>query len=133
MVVSFLGGSVSVLLAPSLSDGGALIKVRPRLEEHYLSLDRHYVVDLDWEHRWLYIPNNERMLLLTFSHDRLLPDMPESWSRTPTLSEPQHLCILLDAIEDLKDWQLIALSVIYIFFNRQVLPLKMRGHPQWEF
>ena len=51
MAVSFLGGSFSVLLAPSLSDGGALIKLRLGLEERYLSLDCHYVVDLDWEHR----------------------------------------------------------------------------------
>ena len=83
-----MGGSISVLLAPSLFDGGASIEVHPGLEERYLSFDRHYAVDLDWEHRWLYIPNNERMLLLTFSHDRLLPDMPESWSRKPALSEP---------------------------------------------
>ena len=65
-----------------------MIEVHPRLEERYLSLDRHYVVDMDWEHRWLYIPNNERQLLLTFSHDQLHPDMLESWSRTPALSEP---------------------------------------------
>ena len=87
MADSFLGGSISVLLAPSLSDGGALIKLRLGLEERYLSLDCHYVVDLDWEHRWLYIPNNEWPLLLTFSHNRLRPDMLELWLRLPTLSE----------------------------------------------
>jgi hypothetical protein len=37
----------------------ALIKVHPKLEERYLSLDRHYAIDLDWEYRWLYVPNNE--------------------------------------------------------------------------
>ena len=68
--------------------GGASIEVRPGLEERYLSIDRHNAIDLDWEHRWLYIPNNERQPLLTFSHDWLCPNMPESWSRTPTLSEP---------------------------------------------
>jgi hypothetical protein len=68
--------------------GGALIKVHPRLEERYLSCDRHYATDLDWEHRWLYVPNNEWQPLLTFSHDPLCPDMPESWLRTPTLLEP---------------------------------------------
>ena len=78
--------------------GGASIEVHPGLEERYLSLDRHYVVDLDWEHRWLHVPNNERLLLLTFSHDRLRPNTLESWLRTPTLSEPQHLHLLLDAI-----------------------------------
>ena len=66
MAVSFLGGSISVLLAPLLSNGGALIEVCPRLEEHYLSLDYHYAVDLDWEHWWLYVPNNEQPLLPTF-------------------------------------------------------------------
>jgi hypothetical protein len=101
MVDSFLGGSISLLLASSLSDGGTSIEVRPELEERYLSLDCHYAVHLDWEHRWLYVPNNERQSLLTFSHDRLCPDMLESWSRTLTLSEPQHLCLLLDAIEKL--------------------------------
>jgi len=129
MVVSFLCGSVSVLLAPSLSDGGALIKVHPRLEESYLSLDHRYPIDLDWEHRWLYVPKNERPSLLTFPHDRLYPDTPESWSRPPTLSEPQHLRLLLDAIEDLKDWGLTTPRVIHTFFSHRVLPLKMRGHP----
>ena len=87
MAVSFLGGSISVLLPLSLSDGGASIEVHPRLEERYLILDRHYAIDLDWEHWWLYIPNNERQPLLTFSHDWLCPNMLESWSRTPTLLE----------------------------------------------
>jgi hypothetical protein len=40
---------------------------------------------------------------------------------------------LLDAIEELKDRGLTAPRVIRTFFSRQVLPLKMRGHPQWEF
>ena len=83
--------------------GGTSIEVRPGLEEHYLSLDRHYAIDLDWEHRWLYIPNNERPPLPTFSHNRLCPYTLEPWSRPPTLSEQQHLRLLLDAIEDLKD------------------------------
>ena len=109
--------------------GGASIEVRPRLEDRYLSLDRQYAIDLDWEHRWLYIPNNERPLLPTFSHDRLHPDMLESWSRPPTLSEPQHLHLLLDAIEDLKDQGLTTSRVIRTLFNHQALPLKMRGHP----
>ena len=101
MSFSFLGGSVNILLAPSLSDGGASIEVHPGLEERYLSLDRHYALDLNWEHRWLYVPNTQRPLLLIFSHDRLRPDMPESWLRPPTLSEPKHLRLLLDMIEDL--------------------------------
>ena len=129
MLVSFLGGSISVLLAPSLSNGGASIEVHPRLEEHYLSLNRHYVIDLDWEHRWLYIPNNERPPLPTFSHNRLCPYTLEPWSRPPTLSKQQHLCLLLDAIEDLKDQGLTVPRVIHTFFSHQVLPLKMRGHP----
>ena len=87
MVVSFLGGYISVLLAPSLSDGGASIDVRPVLEERYLSLDHHYAIDLDWEHRWIYVPNNEQPPLPTFSHDRLRPNPLESWSRPPILSE----------------------------------------------
>ena len=82
MVVSFLGGSINVLLAPSLSSGS---------EERYLSHDCHYAIDLDWEHRWLYVPNNERPPLLTFSHDLLYPDMIESWSRPPALLKLQHL------------------------------------------
>ena len=41
------------------SMGGASIKVCPRLEERSLSLDRHYATNLDWEQRWLYVPNNE--------------------------------------------------------------------------
>ena len=98
--------------------GGISIEVHLGLEERYLSLDRHYALDLDWEHRWLYIPNNERPPLLTFSHDQLYPDTSESWSRPPTLSEPQHLRLLLDAIEDLKDRGLMALWVIQTFFNR---------------
>ena len=97
--------------------GGTSIEVCPRLEERYLSLDRQYAIDLDWEHRWLYIPNNEWPPLLTFSHDELCPDMPESWSRPPTLSELQHLRLLLDAIEDLKDLELMALRVIRTFFS----------------
>ena len=113
--------------------GGVSIKVRPRFEERYLSLNRHYAIDLDWEHRWLYIPNNERPPLPTFSHDWLRPNMPESWSRPPTLSEPQHLRLLLDAIEDLKDRRLTAPRVIRTFFSRWVLPLKMRGHPSGSF
>ena len=87
MAVSFWGGSVSVLLAPSLSDGGGSIEVHLRLEERYRSLDRHYGVDLDWEHMWFYVPNNERQPLPTFSYDRLRPDTLESWLRMPTLSE----------------------------------------------
>ena len=133
MAVSFLGGSVSVLLAPSLSDGGASIEVHPELEERYLSLEHHYAADLDWEHRWLYVPNNERPPLLTFSHDWLHPDTSKSWSRPQTLSEPQHLRLLLVAIEDLKDQGLTAPRVIRTFFNRGVLPLKMRGHPSGSF
>jgi len=129
MMVSFLGGSVSVLLALSLFDGGASLEVCPRLEERYLSLDYHCATDLDWEHRWLYVPNNERPLLSTFSHDQLCLDTSKSWSRPPTLSEPQHLCLLLDAIENLKDQGLMALRVIRNFFSHWVLPLKMRGHP----
>ena len=82
----FLGGSISILLASSLSEGGTLIEVGPRLEERYLSLDRHYATNLDWEHRWLYVPDNERPPLLTFCHDQMRPDLPESWSRMPTLS-----------------------------------------------
>ena len=83
--------------------GGASIEVHPGLEDRYLSLDHHYAIDLDWEYRWLYVPNNEWPPLLTFSHDRLCPDTPESWSWPPTLSEPHHLCLLLDVIEDLKE------------------------------
>ena len=109
--------------------GGASIKVCPGLEERYLSLDRRYAADLDWEHRWLYVPNNEWSPLLTFSHDQLRPDTSELWSTMPTLSEPQHLCLLLDAIEYLKDQGLTALRVIRTFFSSRVLPLKMRGHP----
>ena len=109
--------------------GGTSIEVCPRLEERYLSLDHHYAADLDWEHRWLYVPNNERPSLPTFSQDRLCPDMPESWSGPPTLSEPQHLCLLLDAIEDLKDRGLTAPRVIHTFFSHWVLPLKMRATP----
>ena len=109
--------------------GGASIEARLRLEEHYLSFDRHYAIDLDWEHRWLYVPNNEQLSLLTLSHDRLRPDTLESWSRTPTLSEPHHLHLLLDAIEELKDRGLTASRVIHTFFSHRVLPLKMRGHP----
>ena len=41
--------------------------------------------------------------------------------------------VLLDAIEDLKDQGLTAPRVIRTFFNRGVLPLKMRGHPHWEW
>ena len=104
-----------------------------RITGCYISLDHHYATDLDWEHRWLYVPNNERPPLLTFSHDRLRPDTPKSWSRPPTLLEPQDLCLLLDTIEDLKDRGLTAPRVIHTFFSYWVLPLKMRGHPQWEF
>ena len=43
------------------------------------------------------------------------------------------LRLLLDAIEELKDQRLMAPRVIRTFFSRRVLPLKMRGHPQWEF
>jgi hypothetical protein len=39
----------------------------------------------------------------------------------------------LDAIEDLKDRGLTTLKVICTFFSYWVLPLKMRGHSQWEF
>ena len=85
MAVSFLGGSISVLLSPSLSNGGTSVKVHPGLEESYLSLDYHYAIDLDLEHRWLYVPNNEQPPLQTFSHARLRPNMLESWSRMPTL------------------------------------------------
>ena len=67
--------------------GGTSIEVHPGLEERYLSLDRHYATDLDWEHRWLYVPNNEQQPLPTFSHDRLCPNTLELWSRTPTMSE----------------------------------------------
>ena len=133
MAISFLGGSVSVLLALSLSDGGPSLKVHPGLEEHYLSLHRHYATDLDWEHRWLYVPNNEWPQLPIFSHDRLRPNMPESWSRPPTLLETLHLRLLMDAIKDLKDWGLTTSSVIRTLISRWVLPLKMRGHPHWEF
>ena len=98
--------------------GGASIEARLRLEEHYLSFDRHYATDLDWEHRWFYVPNNEWQSLLTSSHNRLRPDMPESWSRQATLLEPHHLRLLLDAIEDLKDRGLMALWVIQTSFNR---------------
>ena len=76
------------------------------------------------------IPNNDRQPLLTFSQNRLRPDTLESWSRMPTLLEPQHLRLLLDAIEELKDRGLVAPRVIRIFFSRRVLPLKMRGHRQ---
>ena len=123
MAVSFLGGSVSVLLAPSLSDGGASIEVCPRLEERYLSLDRHYAIDQDLEHRWLYVPNNEQPPLPTLSHDRLRPDTSESWSRLPTLSKPLHLRLLLDAIEALKDRGLTAPRVVHTFLRRWVLPV----------
>ena len=41
--------------------------------------------------------------------------------------------LLLDAIEDLKYQGLTAPRVIHTFFSRRVVPLKMRGHPQWEF
>ena len=109
--------------------GGASIKVHPRLEERYLSLDCHYDTDLDWEHRWLYRPKNEWQPLLTFSHDWLHPNMLESWSRMPTLSKPQHLRLLLDVIEELKDQGLMVPRMIHTFFSHQVLPLKMRGHP----
>ena len=78
--------------------GGASIEVHPGLEERYLILDRHYATDLDWGHRWLYVPNNEQPPLPTFSHDRLRLDMPKSWLRMLALSEPQHLRLLLDAI-----------------------------------
>jgi hypothetical protein len=40
---------------------------------------------------------------------------------------------LLDVIEELKDRGLTAPRVIRTFFSHRVLPLKMRGHPQWEF
>ena len=126
---SFLGGSISVLFAPSLSDGGTSIEVHPGLEQRYLSLDRHYATNLDWEHGWLYVPNNEQPPLQTFSHARLRPNMLESWSRPPTLSELQHLRLLLDAIEDMKDRGLTAPRVIRTFFSHRVLPLKMRAHP----
>jgi len=109
--------------------GGSSIKVHPGSEERCLSLDCHYAVDLDWEHRWLYVPNNEWPPLPTFSHDRLHPSMPKSCSRMPTLSEPQHLRLLLDAIEDLKDQGLTAPRVIQTLLSRRVLPLKMWGHP----
>jgi len=108
--------------------GDASIEVRPRLEDRYLSLDRQYAIDLDWEHRWLYIPNNERPPLPTFSHDRLRTDTPKLWSRPPTLLEPQHLRLLLDAIDYLKDRGLMVPRVIHTFFSRWVIPLKM-GHP----
>jgi hypothetical protein len=91
------------------------------------------VTDLDWEQRWFYVPNNERLPLPTFSHNRLHPDTPESWSWTPSLSEPEHLCLLLDAINDLKNRGLTAPRVIRTFFSCRVLPLQMRGHSQWEF
>jgi hypothetical protein len=39
----------------------------------------------------------------------------------------------LDAIKDLKDRGLMGTRVIHTFIGRQVLPLKMRHHPQWEF
>jgi hypothetical protein len=109
--------------------GGASIKVHPGLDERYLRLDHHYAIDLDWEHRWLYVPNNEWQPLLTFSHERLCLDTSKSWSRTPTLLEPQHLRLLLDVIEELKDRGLTVPRVIHTFFSRWVLPLKMRGHP----
>ena len=125
----FLGGSFSVLLAPSLSDRGTTIEVHPGLEEHYLSLDRHYATDLDWEHRWLYVPSDERPPLPIFSHDQLRPDTSELWSTMPTLSEQQHLCLLLDAIVDLKDRGLTVPRVIHTFLSHQVLLLKLRGHP----
>ena len=113
--------------------GGISIQVHPRLEERYLSLDRHYATNLDWEHRWLYVPNNEQQLLPTFSHDQLRPDTLKSGSRTPTLSEPQCLRLLLDVIEELKDQGLMVPRMIHTFFSHQVLPLKMRVHPQWDF
>ena len=47
--------------------GGSSIKVHPGSEERCLSLDCHYAADLDWEHRWLYVPNNERPPLPSFS------------------------------------------------------------------
>ena len=125
----FSSGSISVLLSRSLFDGGASIEVCLRLEECYLSLDHHFAIDMDWEHRSLYIPNNERPPLLTFSHDRSHLDTPESWSRPPTLSELHRLRLFLDAIEDLKDRGLTVPRVIRTFFSHQVLPLKMRGLP----
>jgi hypothetical protein len=43
--------------------------------------------------------------------------MPESWLRTPTLLEPWHLRLLLDAIEELKDRGLTVPRVIRTFFS----------------
>ena len=44
-----------------------------------------------------------------------------------------HVPNLLDVIKDLKDWGLMGTRVKRTFISCQVLPLKIRHLPQWEF
>jgi len=82
---------------------------------------------------WFYVPN-ESPLLSSYSPDRLCGDLSKSWEELrPLEAYRHHVPNLLDAIKDLKDWGLTRTRVICTFISHQVLPLKMRHHPQWEF
>ena len=106
--------------------GGALIQLRPGLEDRYLSCDRYPSMDLGWQMSWLYVPN-ESPPLPSYSPNRLHGDLLESWEELPPLEAYRHhVPNLLDAI---KDRGLTGMRVIHTFIGRWVLPLKMRHHP----
>jgi hypothetical protein len=102
------------------------------MEDSYLSLDRYPSTDLGWQKLWLYVPN-EGPLLPSYSPDPLRGDLLELWAELPPREDTQEVPYLLDVIKDLKDQGLTRTRVIRTFIGRQVLPLKMRHHPQWEF
>ena len=78
MVVFIPGGSLNAWGVHLPWMGGALIQLRPRLEDRYLSLDCYHSMDLGWKKSWLYVPN-ESLPLPSYSPDRLCGDLLESW------------------------------------------------------
>jgi hypothetical protein len=79
---------------------------------------------------WLYIPI-ESTPLPSSSPNQLCGDLPESWEELQPLDPYRHhVTNLLDAIKDLKDRGLTGTRVIRTFIGHQVLPLKIRHHPQ---
>ena len=113
--------------------GDALIQLHLGMEDRYLSLDHYPSMNLGQQKLWLYVPN-ESPPLPSYSPDPLHGDLPESWEELqPLETYRHHVPNLLDAIKDLKDQSLMGTRVICTFIGHQVLALKMRHHPRWEF
>jgi hypothetical protein len=103
--------------------GGCTLQLRPGLAQQYIPA---ILVSSNkgWQHRWLYLRNDDGRLLL-FSQ-RVVTAAGVNWRWGATREKQEMLKPLLDALQKLRDEGLTAAGVVAAIHRRRVLPLAER-------